>query len=132
MFKRLIRHLLPLILTPIILVGCSTPGSTDPAPRAIESYLEALQGKDENQMIALSCAQWEAQAKLEYDSFAAVEIELQGPDCIKVGEDGQTVLVSCSGRIIAAYGDEDLVLELEDRTYQVVEEGGEWRMCGYR
>ena len=35
-------------------------------------------------------------------------------------------------KIVANYGNEVLELDLSERSYQVVEEGGEWRMCGYR
>ncbi len=83
-------------------------------------------------MINQACAQWESQAKLEFDSFAAVKVALEGPGCSETGQDGSVSLVNCSGKIIASYGEEDLIIDLAERTYQVVNEGGEWRMCGYR
>jgi hypothetical protein len=40
--------------------------------------------------------------------------------------------VLCNGKIIATYDTEDQELDLSVRTYQVVEEGGEWLVCGVR
>ena len=125
----LFRYLFPVLLL-LSLVGCSTASSG--APEAIESYLKALEAKDLNQMINASCADWEAQAKLEYDSFAAVEITLEDVACQESAQPGDQTLVSCDGRIIAGYGDEDLILELPERTFKAIKEGGEWRMCGYQ
>lgn len=113
-------------------VSCGGGHSRQPAAEAITAYLQALVQNDIHAMINLSCAQWESQAKLELDSFAAVKVALEGPGCTESGTDDGIVLVNCSGKIIANYGAEDLVIELRERTYQVVNEGGEWRMCGYR
>ena len=41
-------------------------------------------------------------------------------------------VVSCEGNIIATYSGEDAPFPLNARQYLSVEEGGEWRMCGYR
>ena len=114
------------------LAGCGNSNANEPAAEAVNAYLNALVQKEENQMINLACAEWESQAKLEFDSFAAVKITLEGPDCTESIQDGSIILVTCSGRIIASYGEEDLIIELKDRNYQVVQERGEWRMCGYR
>jgi len=40
--------------------------------------------------------------------------------------------VSCTGTITANYGNEVLEIDLSERTYQVVFEAGERRMCGCR
>jgi hypothetical protein len=120
------------LLMNLFLAACGTAERSNPAATAVQDYLAALVQKEENNMISLSCADWERQAKLEFDSFAAVKVALEGPDCSVSGQDGKTTLVKCNGKIIASYGEEDLVIELGDRTYQVVNEGGEWRMCGYR
>ena len=128
-----VRNVLFLLSGLLILMGLAGCGnSNEPAAEAVNAYLNALVQKEENQMINLACADWESQAKLEYDSFAAVKITLEGPGCTESIQDGSIILVTCIGRIIASYGEEDLIIELKDRNYQVVQERGEWRMCGYR
>lgn len=116
----------------VLLGACGSGDQSQPAAAAVTAYLEALLQKEENAMINQSCAEWESQAKLEFDSFAAVEVELEGPGCSEIGVDGSMTLVSCTGKITASYGEEDLVIDLHERTYLVVNEGGDWRMCGYR
>ena len=83
-------------------------------------------------LATLSCAEWEADARNELASFAAVKVMLENMQCSETDQDGDTILVSCSGKIIANYGNEVLEINLEDLTYKVVLEGSEWRMCGYR
>ena len=130
MRKSSLHKLLPaVIMLPIImLAGCSP--STSGSAVAIESYFYALEVKDLNQMVSLSCAEWEAQARLEYDSFAAVDTILEEIACQPGAEQDGIILVTCEGRIIASYGAEDLIIELNERTYKAVLEGGEWLMCG--
>ncbi len=125
------HYLLPILfLLTIFLSGCN--GASSGAPQAIESYLEALEAKELNQMIFLSCADWEAQARVEYDSFAAVEVTLEEIECQESAQDGDYTLVSCTGRIVASYGAEDLIIELPERMFKAIQQGGEWRMCGYQ
>ena len=111
------------------LAGC---GSDDGAAKSIQAYFQALTAKNESELILLSCSSWEAQAKNELESFGAVTASLDGPVCEIAGEEGDYTLVSCSGKLVANYGNEVLEINLEDRTYLASEEGGEWRMCGYR
>lgn len=118
------------LLLALIISGCSNPG-TGAAPAAVEAYLQALVQQDLNRMISVSCADWEAQAKVEHNSFAAVSLELKDLKCQEIGSDSDFKLVDCSGSIIANYGAEDLEIDVAGRTYQVISEGGEWRMCGY-
>lgn len=128
--RKFLSNLILAALCLLILGGCSAQ-SGDQAPQAVEKYLEALVQRDLNAMISVSCAAWEANAKTEYDSFAAVKLNMQDLSCQQRGQDGEYALVACNGSIIANYGAEDLVIDVADRTYQVVQEGGEWRMCGY-
>ncbi|MFC1878319.1 hypothetical protein ACFLZW_00255 [Chloroflexota bacterium] len=128
------RYLLFFILLAITLVtaGCNDGGSKAGAPVAIEAYLQALVAKDLNQTINHSCAAWEKRAQEEVQSFAAENVSIEELDCQAGGEADGFSLVSCSGRIIADYGAEDLVIDLNEFTYRAIEEGGEWRMCGYQ
>ena len=120
---------IPLIA--LVLAGCSPASQPGPVD-AIEAYQDALVAGDVEQLVNASCADWEAQARLELDSFTAVTTELVDRSCEEAGQDGDTTLVACTGIIKANYGAEVLEINLADRMVQAVYEGGEWRMCGYR
>lgn len=112
--------------------GCSGAAKTSSAPAAVEAYLTALVNRDANRLSSLSCAAWEAQARQELTAFTAVKITLQDPNCQETGKNGNFTLVSCSGKIVANYNGEDSEISLEDRVFKTVQEGGDWRMCGYQ
>ena len=114
-----------------ILTACAAGNENAPA-KAVEDYLNALVAKDENRLSTLSCGEWEDDALLELDSFQAVTARLEGLTCEQTGTDGETALVLCQGNIVATYNNEDQELDLSVRTYQVVQEGGEWLVCGVR
>ena len=99
---------------------------------AVEKYFQALVGKDINRLVDASCAAWESSARSEFESFGAVDVSLEKILCKESNIDGASALVTCTGKIIANYGNEVLEIDLADRTYQVIEEMGEWRMCGYK
>lgn len=122
--------LLVVILATLFLTACAS--KTDAPAKAVEDYLNALVAKDANRLSALSCSDWEDDALLELDSFQAVTARLQDVACEQTGTDGSTALVLCKGKIIATYGNEDQELDLSVRTYQVVQEGGDWLVCGTR
>jgi hypothetical protein len=114
-----------------ILTGCGGTEQKSGAAKAVEGYLQALASRDLNQMISFTCADWESQARLEYDSFAAVKLELNDLSCQEKGQEQTYTLVKCNGTIIANYGAEDLQIDVGDQTFRVTLEGGEWRVCGY-
>lgn len=120
-----------LLLVAVFLTACASNNADAPA-QAVENYLNALVAKDADRLSTLSCGEWEDDALLELDSFQAVTARLEGLTCEQTGTDGDTALVLCNGNIIATYNDEDQELDLSVRTYQVVEEGGEWLVCGTR
>ncbi|HUE99827.1 MAG TPA: hypothetical protein VMN99_11270 [Anaerolineales bacterium] len=128
-------HKFSLILVTIIaalfLAACASNNEDAPA-RAVDDYLNALVAKDADRLSTLSCGEWEDDALLELDSFQAVTARLEGVACEQTGTDGDTVLVLCNGNIVATYNDEDQELDLSVRTYQVLQEGGEWLVCGVR
>jgi hypothetical protein len=115
----------------LLLAACSGGQSSGPAA-AVEAYLNALVSKDSDAVTNGSCAAWEAQARVEYDSFAAVTARLENLACQEGGKSGDFTLVTCTGQIIANYNGEDQAIDLSARTYQTVQEGGDWRMCGYQ
>lgn len=128
--KKLFKLTLIVSVLALLLAACGT--ATDPSAAAVESYLNALVNKDSSTLSSLSCADWEPSALLELDSLQAVETRLEGLTCAVEGTDGDTTLVVCQGKILATYNNEDQELDLSVRTYQVVEQGGEFLVCGYR
>lgn len=120
-----------LVFASLLLAACSSKNDNAPV-QAVENYLNALVEKDANRLTTLSCGVWEADALLELDSFQAVTTRLEGLACEQTGTDGETALVLCNGNIVATYNNEDQQLDLSVRTYQVVQEGGDWLVCGTR
>lgn len=119
-------------LLALLLAGCGGSAQTDDSAAAIEAYLAAIVEKKAAALSNLTCAEWEAGAQLEYDSFAAVEASLEGLNCSESGSEGDDRLVQCSGKIVTSYNGEAREFDLSLRTYLVRQEDGEWRMCGYR
>ena len=115
----------------LALAACASKETNAPA-QAVEDYFTALVEKDANRLTTLSCGEWEEDALLALDSFQAVDTRLEGLACEQTGTDGDTALVLCKGSIVATYDGEDQQMDLSVRTYQVVQEGGEWLVCGTR
>ena len=120
-----------LVISALSLSACASSNENAPA-KAVEGYLNALVTKDADRLSTLVCGDWEDEALLELDSFQAVTPRLDGLTCEQTGTDANTALVLCNGKIIATYNNEDQELDLSVRTYQVVQEGGEWLVCGTR
>lgn len=118
-----------LIPISMVLVACAS--SSDLPAQVVEEYYQALVKQDLNAMIALVCSAWEEQARNEYNSFSAVQTELQDLSCETISKDQSNALVKCSGKIIANYGNEVLEVDLSKFTFQLVQQGGSWRFCGY-
>jgi hypothetical protein len=122
------------ILLSMLALSLSACGSqaADPASKAVVDYLNALVAKDSTKLSALSCASWESSALLELDSLQAVKTRLDGVSCKTSGTSGGTSQVNCQGRILATYNGEDQALDISARTYQVVQQGGDYLVCGYK
>ena len=129
--RKILLSLFIIMMTGILLTACSGSGDDAPA-KAVESYLNALVAKDENRLPTLVCGDWEQDALIELDSFQAVTPRLDNAVCKQTGTDGDTALVSCTGKIIATYNNEDQEMDLSVRTYQVVQDNGDWLICGTR
>lgn len=127
--KRYILATVLLLFMAAILAACT---KTDPAVTAVEAYVTALVNKDGNRLSALSCAEWELSALLELDSLQAVDTRLEGLVCSVSGTDGQNSIVTCQGKIITTYNNEDQELDLSVRSYVVVRQGGDSLVCGYK
>lgn len=116
----------------LISIGSACTSAEDGAAAAIENYIQALVDKDGDRLSTLSCADWEAEAKIELDSFGAVSVTLEDLSCQEDQSGAGFTLVGCTGTILANYGNEILEINLADHTYKAAFEGGEWRMCGYQ
>jgi len=127
-------HFYLLLLAPVLIIAgaCSAQNVSNAPAGVVEAYLQALAARDENRLIGLSCADWEATARQEFNSFSAVSLKLDALACSQTGQEAPYTLVECSGKIIANYGAEDLEIDVAEQIYRVIEEGGEWRMCGYQ
>lgn len=128
--RRILILLSLLVSTLLILAACS--GQQSQPAAAVEAYLQALVNKQSEQLSTLSCADWESSALTELDAFQNVETKLVDLNCKETGSDGSSRLVTCGGKITASYNGELQEFPLGERVYQVVEEGGEWRVCGYQ
>jgi hypothetical protein len=117
-----------------LLAGCGAGGDsadTSGAARTIEAYLQARVDENVEQMTLLSCPEWEAQARLEAVSFQSMEATLDGVTCEAGGSQGDNVLVNCAGKITTTYQGEVREWSVAEHPYVVVQQDGEWRMCGY-
>jgi hypothetical protein len=125
--------LLTLLVASILLAACGAQAgsSGSPAAQAVQAYLQALVAKDAAKLSNQACKAWESDATMEMDSFQAVTATLEGVACQETGKDGDATLVNCKGAIVATYNNEKQNLDLSPRTYKVIQEGGEWRVCGY-
>lgn len=114
----------------ILLSACGA--DSNGATAAVEGYITALATKDQAALISNSCADWEDDALIELDSFALVEVTVDGLSCAEAGADGDKTLVDCTGMLNMSYNGEPQSLDLADRTYEVIEQDGNWLVCGVR
>jgi hypothetical protein len=120
-------RLAALLLVVSLLSACAA--AKHPAAVAVESYLQALVDKDEARLVSLTCPDFESDALLQLDSFSLVKTKLEGLDCQAQAQD-DTAQVTCQGQILATYGTEDQQFDLSEKTFQVVNQGGDWLVCG--
>lgn len=118
----------------IIALTLSACGASDSgASQTVEGYITALASKDEAGLISNSCAEYEDDALLVLDSLELVEVSLaDGVACQEVGSDGDKTLVKCAGILQMSYGGEPQELDFSKLTYEVVNENGNWLVCGTR
>lgn len=126
--KRIV-FLIMILLGTLSISSCSSGRS--PAA-TVENYLLALSEIDEISAVNLSCADWEEQALAESASFKTVEVTLEDVECQIDSESSDLSFVSCNGRFVFSYdAGEEQELVLNGRVFKVIEEAGEWLMCGY-
>ena len=129
--RKVLWILLVTLMTIILLTACSSSNGDAPA-QAVEDYLNTLVAKDADRLPTLVCGEWEEDALIELDSFQAVDVRLDNVACTQTGTDAEITLVDCTGNIIATYNEEDQEIDLSLITYQAVQQGGEWLVCGTR
>ena len=128
--KRLLMNTGRLLLAlAFFLTGCQS--SPSGAADAIQKYLQARAASDVDQMTLLSCPTWEGQARIEAASFKAMNAKLDGVICQESGSASGATLVTCSGHIVTTYQGEARQWTVGDHPFKVVQQDGEWRMCGY-
>jgi outer membrane lipoprotein-sorting protein len=117
-----------------ILLAVSSCGTktTANAADATYAYLQALASKDTDAVISLTCKESEEQAILEVDALMSVDAALNDIRCEQTGQDGDEVLVVCTGSLDLTYNNEIRAIELDKRTYSMKMEDGQWRVCSYK
>ncbi len=120
------------LVSALFLLSSCVGSNEDAAGKAVETYLQALVAEDADRLATLSCAAWEEQAVMEVDAFVGVSASLSNVECTQTGTENGDALVSCSGEILATYNNEQQSLPLEGLVYRVVQENGEWLVCGYQ
>jgi hypothetical protein len=125
-----IFSIIPLFfLLALLLLACS---QVDDIPaRTVELYYQALVDQDQARMLSNSCADWETSAILEYDGFTTVKTELVDFTCQSIQQEDNIAYVTCEGAISASYDGEIRQFPLDEQTFSVINQGGEWLMCGY-
>ena len=133
--KRLLKPLRPpernawagiglLLVGILLLVSCTSSGGGDPA-KVVEQYLQAKVASDQKAMQGLLCSSMEANLEQEASSFAGLSAKLDGMSCTRQGDSD---VVTCTGKIVATYGTENTDFPLV--SYKVVQEDGAWKWCG--
>lgn len=111
----------------ILLTACAQRGPVE----TLQTYLQAKAESNLEAMLSLSCADWEGQAIVEASSFESMNAEIQGMSCRQTGEDGAFTVVECEGTIVTVYNGETREWDLGAFPYRLLQEDGEWKMCGY-
>lgn len=128
----MLRKVALFILIAFTMAAC-TP-SVEGAGSSVEKYFEAIASGDEDRIATISCPEWESNARADVAAFIGVKARLEGVSCAPVpGSDSSSteVVVECSGAIVATYNNEDTSFELKGKQLKVVQQGGEWLICGY-
>lgn len=119
------KHLVLLVL--VLLSACGVSGEPG---RTVEDYFTAIAAGDDIRAVNLSCSDWEVRARMDADSFLNVQTTIEALSCAAISQTETRVEVQCSGRIMADYQGENLIIDLSLQTYQLIAEDGVWRVCG--
>jgi ribosomal protein S27E len=114
-----------LIVIPLVLVLVACGNASHPSAEVVIKYLQAKVDSDVETIKTTLCSAKESEAPKEAASFASVEAKLDNVQCTF---DEATSTVSCTGNIVATYNGESRNLSLPK--FSMVQEDGEWRVCG--
>jgi hypothetical protein len=128
--RKLLLILSIVLCTNVLLTACAS--NTNAPAKAVEDYQNALVEKNADRLSTLVCGAWEADALTALDGLQAVSARLENVSCNQTGTEGNIALVDCSGKMILTYDAEDQELDLSAVTYEVIEEDGDWLVCGTR
>jgi len=120
-----------IMLASLSLAACGS-SNTDAPAQAVENYWNVIVSKDAERLPTLVCGDWEEDALTVLDSLQAVTARLENFSCSQTGTDGDIALVNCGGNMVLTYDTEDQEIDLSAFTYEVIEEGGDWLVCGAR
>ena len=129
--RKLFLILFVVLIANILLTACAS-SNTDAPAKAVEDYWNVIVEKDAERLPTLVCGAWEEDALTALDALQAVAARLEDLSCSQTGTDSNTALVNCTGKMILTYDTEDQEIDLSLSTYEVVEEGGDWLVCGTR
>lgn len=101
------------------------------AERVVLDYLKARVAGDVDAMVRMSCADWESGARREAASLRNIRATLEDAACAVSGQQGDRTLVACTGKIVADYNGELRDLDISARQFALVQQSGEWLVCGY-
>ncbi len=124
-----ILTLFGVLIAALVLSAC---GGQDSPIQAVENYLKLRVASDAPKLLAASCKDWEGQASVEAASFEAMNAQLEGMTCKQTGEEGLFTIVACQGKIVTNYAGETRNWDLAARSFKVLKEDGQWKMCGYQ
>lgn len=121
--------ILTVLIGVLILSACAQP---DSPVNAVQAYINARVVSDAPKLIALSCKEWEGRARDEAASFQSMNAKLDSMSCTSKSDDGQSSVVACQGKIVTTYAGETRNWDLAARSFKLVKEDGQWKMCGYQ
>lgn len=113
-----------------LLVSCAS--NADAPAQAVETYWNTIVVKDAERLPTLVCGEYEEDALTTLDSLQAVSARLENFSCTQTGTDGDIALINCTGNMVLTYDTEDQQIDLSTFTYEVIEQGGDWLVCGAR
>ncbi|MCS6773013.1 MAG: hypothetical protein RMM31_09535 [Anaerolineae bacterium] len=119
----------------LLLTACasaSPQAASAGAAQVVLDYLKARVAGDVDAMVRMSCADWEAGARREAASLRNISATLENAACTVSDQQGDRTFVACTGKIVANYNGELRDLDLAGRQFALVQQGGEWLVCGYR
>jgi len=121
--------LLMIILIVGFLSGCGKNQAL--ASQSVEAYFQAIVEKDQDMLVSKVCASYEPNAMMDFNTFAIVKTSLDNFSCQTTGTNETGYEVKCQGSLQAEFGEELRIFELSNRTFQVIEENGNWLICGH-